>query len=136
MIVVEKIPFAMNQLSVQNAIKKVTDMQDIKSFTEKEIRAVRDAEAIYEIYWVHAELLVDGQWITPYLVQEEKLKWHGTDEKMRPTERIMKEYLQRQLKYINELLEKGYKLVSYDKYKEVIHKYHNPLDYEPTTVYL
>ena len=35
-----------------------------------------------------------------------------------------------------ELLDKGYKLVNHKKYEEVIHRYHNPLDYEPTTVYL
>ena len=111
-------------------------MTTIKLFTEKEIRAVRGAEIGYEKYWVHAELLVDGQWITPYLIQEEKLNWYSTEEKLRPTEYIMKEYLRRQLKNINELLDKGYELVNYDKYKEVIHKYHNPLDYTPTTVYL
>ena len=111
-------------------------MGTIKSFAEKEIRAVRGAEIGFEKYWVHAELLVDDQWITPYLVQEEKLKWYSTEEKMRPTEYLMKEYLRRRLKNINELLEKGYELVSYDKYKEVIHKHFHPLDYTPTTVYL
>lgn len=111
-------------------------MATIKVFTEKEIRAVRGAEIGYEKYWVHAELLVDGLWITPYLVQEEKLKWYSTDEKMRPTEYNMKVYLRRQLKNINELLEKGYKLVNYKKYEEVIDKHFNPLDYVPTTVYL
>ena len=112
------------------------DMATIKLFTEKEIRAVRGAEIGYEKYWVHTELLVGGQWITPYLAQEEKLDWYITVEKMRPTEHNMKEYLRRKLKDINELLEKGYELVSYDKYKEVVHKYHHPLDYTPTTVYL
>ena len=112
-------------------------MATIKSYTEKEIRAVRGtAEIGYEKYWVHAELLVNGQWITPYLVQEEKLDWHIIEEKMRPTEDNMKAFLRRQLKSINELLDNGYELVSYDKYKEVIYKYHNPLDYTPTTVYL
>ena len=111
-------------------------MATIKSYTEKEIRAVRGAEIGYEKYWVRAELLVNGQWIAPYLVQEEELNWYSTEEKLRPTEFIMKKYLRGQLKNINELLEKGYRLVSYEKYKEVIHKYHNPLDYEPTTVYL
>lgn len=111
-------------------------MATIKSFTEKEIRAVRDAKIYYEKYWVHAELLVDGSWITPYLVQEEKLNWYSTEEKLRPTECIMKEYLRGRLENINKLLEKGYKLVNYEKYKEVIHKYHNPLDYVQTTIYL
>ena len=111
-------------------------MRTIKSFTEKEIRAIRGAEIGYEKYWVHTEVLVNGVWITPYLVQEEKLDWYSTDEKMRPTEYLMKEYLRRQLKNINELFDKGYELVSYDKYKEVIHKHFHPLDYAPTTVYL
>ena len=111
-------------------------MATIKSFTEKEIRAIRGAEIGYERYWVNIEVLVDDQWITPYLVQEEKLDWYITGEKMRPTEHNMKVFLRRKLKDINELLEKGYELVSYDKYKEVIHKYHHPLDYTPTTVYL
>jgi len=111
-------------------------METIKSFTEKEIRAVRGAEICYEKYWVDIEVLVNGVWITPYLVQEEKLNWYITAEKMRPTEHNMKEYLRRNLKNINELLDNGYELVSYDKYEEVIHKYHNPLDYTPTTVYL
>jgi hypothetical protein len=48
----------------------------------------------------------------------------------------MKEYLRRKLKDINELLDNGYELVSYDKYNEVIDRYHNPFDYTPTTVYL
>jgi hypothetical protein len=111
-------------------------MVTTKLFTEKEIRAVRGAEIGFEKYWVHAELLVDGQWITPYLVQEEKLNWYSTEEKLRPVEAVMKEYLRRRLKNINELLENGYELVSYDKYKEVIHKHFHPLDYTPTTVYL
>ena len=111
-------------------------MATIKEFTEKEIRAIRDAEIGYEKYWVHTEVLINGVWITPYLVQEEKLKWYSTEEKMRPIECLMKEYLRRQLKNINELFDKGYELVSYDKYKEVIHKSFHPLDYTPTTVYL
>lgn len=111
-------------------------MTTIKSFNEKEIRAIRGAEIGYEKYWVNTEVLVNGVWITPYLVQEENLNWYSTEDKMRPTEYLMKEYLRRQLKNINELLDKGYELVSYDKYKEVIHKYHHPLDYTPTTVYL
>lgn len=111
-------------------------METVKSFNEKEIRAVRGAEIGYEKYSVHAELLVNGQWIKPYLVQEEKLNWHSTEEKMRPTENNMKDYLRRTLEDINGLLDRGYELVSYEKYKEVIHKYHYPLDYEPTTVYL
>jgi len=111
-------------------------MTTIKSFTEKEIRAIRGAKIGYEEYWVDAELLVDGIWITPYLVQEEKLKWFSTEEKMRPTEHNMKDFLRRRLKDINYRLDNGYELVSYDKYKEVIDRYHNPLDYTPTTVYL
>ena len=111
-------------------------MKTVKLFSEKEIRAVRGAEIGYEKYWVHAELLVGDQWITPFLVQEEKLNWHSTEEKMRPTENNMKNYLRRQLEYINGLLDRGYELVSYEKYKEVINKYHSPLDYTPTTVYL
>ena len=111
-------------------------MKTVKLFSEKEIRAVRGAQIGYERYWVHAELLVVDQWITPYLVQEEKLNWHSTEEKMRPTENNMKDYLRRQLEHINGLLDRGYELVSYEKYKEVINKYHCPLDYTPTTVYL
>jgi hypothetical protein len=111
-------------------------MATIKNFTEKEIRAIRGAKVGFERYRVYAELLVDDQWITPYFVQEEKLNWYSTEEELRPTEYIMKEYLRRKLKNINELLDNGYELTSYDKYKEVIHKYHYPLDYTPTTVYL
>lgn len=110
-------------------------MATIKSYTEKEIRAVRGVEIGYEKYVVHAELLVDGQWITPYLVQEEKLNWYSTEEKLRPTEYVMKEYLRIRLENINKLLEKGYKLVNYKKFKEVVHKYHNPLDYTPKIIY-
>ena len=48
----------------------------------------------------------------------------------------MKDFITSELKIINELLDKGYKLVNHKKYEEIIHRYHNPLDYEPTTVYL
>lgn len=111
-------------------------MAAIKSFTEKEVRAVRGAEIGYEKYCVYTEVLVDGLWITPYLVQEENLKWYSTEEKLRLVEAVMKEYLQIQLKNINDLLANGYELASYDKFREVIHRYHNPLDYTPKIIYL
>lgn len=105
-------------------------------FTEKEIRAVRGAELGYERYSVRVEVLVNGYWVIPYLVNEDKLDWHLYSREMRPTEKNMKDFITSELKIINELLDKGYKLVNHKKYEEVIHRYHNPLDYEPTTVYL
>lgn len=111
-------------------------MATIKSFTEKEIRAVRGTEIGFQRYRVHTEVLVNGSWIIPYLVQEEHLKWYSTEEKLRPVEAVMKEYLKIQFKNINELLNNGYELVDYNKYKEVIHKYHNPIDYTPKIIYL
>lgn len=108
----------------------------VKLFTEKEIRAVRGVELAINRYWVHAELLVRGEWIKPYLVNEEKLKWASTDEQLNPTVKNMKEYLKRQLHSINSYLSNGYKLVSYEKYQEIIDRYHFPLKYEPKVVYL
>ena len=108
----------------------------VKLFTEKEIRAVRGVELAINRYWVHAELLVRGEWIKPYLVNEEKLKWANTDEQLNPTVKNMKEYLKRQLHSINSYLSNGYKLVSYEKYQEIIDRYHFPLKYEPKVVYL
>lgn len=43
-------------------------------FNEKQIRAVRGPKIIYKEYWIHAELFIDGKWVQPYLVQEEKTK--------------------------------------------------------------
>jgi len=108
----------------------------VRKFTEKDIRAVRGVELAIDRYSVHAELLVKGEWTIPYLVQEDKLNWADTDEELNPTEKNMKEYLRRQLNSINSYLSEGYKLVSYDKYKRVIHKYHYPLESEPKVVYL
>ena len=108
----------------------------VKLFTEKEIRSVRGVELAINRYWVHAELLVRGEWIKPYLVNEEKLKWANTDEQLNPTVKNMKEYLKRQLHSINSYLSNGYKLVSYEKYQEIIDRYHFPLKYEPKVVYL
>ena len=105
-------------------------------FTEKEIRAVRGAELGYERYSVRIEVLVNGNWVIPYLVNEDKLDWHLYNREMRPTEKNMKDFITSELKIINELLDKGYTLVNYKKYEEIIDRYHNPLDYEPTTVYL
>ena len=111
-------------------------MATIKSFNEKEIRAVRGAETEFEEYWVHIELLVNNQWITPYLVHKEKLDWDKPCTIMRPTVKNMQEYAERKLKEINKLLEKGWEMVSYKEYEEVIDRYHFPFKYTPTTVYL
>ena len=103
----------------------------VRLFTEKEIRAVRGVELAIDRYWVRAELLVCGEWIKPYLVKEEKLKWASTDEQLNPTVKNMKEYLKRQLHSINSYLSNGYKLVSYEKYQEIIDRYHFPLNTNP-----
>jgi len=105
-------------------------------FLENEVRAVRGAKLYSFEYWVHTEVLIDGKWVTPYLVDEEKLNWYETDVKLNPTEKNMKEYLSNQLWVINDCLERGYKLVSYEKFKEVIHRYHFPNDYNAKVVYL
>ena len=103
---------------------------------EKEIRVVRDNKIWDDEYWVNIEILIDGKWIHPYFANEEILDWHEPRRRMNPTESNMKEYLKKQFKLINELLDKGYNLVSYDKFKEVVHRYHNPTEYEPKVVYL
>ena len=108
----------------------------VRLFTEKEIRAVRGVELSIDRYWVRAELLVRGEWIEPYLVNEDKLDWANTEEKLNPTVKNMKEYLKRQLHSINSYLSNGYKLVNYEKYQEIIDRYHYPLKYEPRVVYL
>ena len=41
-------------------------------FLKNEVRAVRGAKLYSFEYWVHIEVLIDGKWITPYLVDEEK----------------------------------------------------------------
>ena len=108
----------------------------MNKFTKEQIRVVRGAETGFEEYWVRIELLVNNQWITPYLVHKEKLDWHNPCTKMRPTIKNMQEYAERELKEINERLEKRWEMVSYQEYEEVIDRYHFPFKYTPTVVYL
>lgn len=106
-------------------------------FNEKQIRAVKGNKIIYKEYWIHAELLIDGKWVQPYLVHEEKLNWYSPEKRTYETsEADLKKYLVNVLKTINEYLADGYELVSYEKYKEIIHRYHFPEEYEPNVVYL
>ena len=106
--------------------------------SENEIRAVRKFKDAFAegYYWVHIELFIDGKWIEPFIVNEDKLDWHINKDNFYGNEENMKEFIKRQLKTINRLFSEGYKLVSYEKYKEVIHRYHYPTEYEPDVVYL
>lgn len=102
-----------------------------------QIRAIKGSKAIYRDYHFHAEILVNGKWIEPYLVNEEKLNWYNTNEILYiASDKPVKEFLERQFKEINYCLANGYELVSYEKYKEVIHKYHYSDEYVPNTIYL
>jgi len=104
--------------------------------TEKEIRVVRDSKIWFDEYWVNIEIFINDKWIHPYFIKEEISDWHEPRTTMNPTEANMKEYLKKQFNLINELLDKDYTLASYDKFKEIVHRYHNPSEYEPTVVYL
>lgn len=102
-----------------------------------QIRAIKGTHLIHREYWFHAEILVDGKWIEPFLVDEEKLKWFDTSEKIYiASDKPVKEFLERKLRGINERFSDGYKLVNYEKYKEVIHRFHYPDEFVPSTVYL
>lgn len=102
-----------------------------------QIRAIKGSKIIHRDYWFHVEILVDGKWIEPYLVDEENLRWYDTTEKLYiASDTPVKEYLERTFKSINYYFTRGYKLVNYEKYKEVIHKYHYPDESVPDTIYL
>lgn len=105
-------------------------------FTKYQIKAVKGAALFAGESWVHAEILVDGKWIHPYFVNEEHLYWYEPDTTLYYSEKNVKEWLANALYQINDRLSRGYKLVDYNKFKEVIHRYHFPHEYVPGEIRL
>ena len=115
----------------------------MNNFTKKDIRAVRDCESTrYKEYWVHIELFIDGDWFEPYFINEElpfdslRPNWYRPRKEMYPSVEKMQEFIKEALERINKLLGEGWKLVSYDEFKQVVSRNICPLDYTPKVVTL